>query len=188
MPRVNFVTSNVRLFRHYCIVAVRFSQVMIQRSCASSDLQRSAGVHHKHDLHFPAKNQAIHPCPIADQFAVAGLTPSPPAMVNLYPDPSVAQFPPEFKDASCLKASNSHLSCKVASFGTPLINLELHEAFHVIACVVYTLVFGWHLSPEARKLPGARLSGFWFFRYYTYCSFTVQHGLFCAEALIVALP
>mmetsp|Transcript_14494 Transcript_14494/g.46086 ORF Transcript_14494/g.46086 Transcript_14494/m.46086 type:complete len:229 (+) Transcript_14494:60-746(+) len=45
--------------------------------------------------------------------------------------------------------------------------------FHALTYALYCAAWGWHLSPAATKLPGH--SGFgWFFRYLTFCGFTLQ--------------
>ncbi|CAG9462348.1 unnamed protein product [Pedinophyceae sp. YPF-701] len=44
---------------------------------------------------------------------------------------------------------------------------------HLAGMMVFSYVWMWHLSERAQSLPGA--SGFgWFFRYMTFCSFTLQ--------------
>lgn len=50
---------------------------------------------------------------------------------------------------------------------------DLAFAFHAISFLIFMKVWGWHLSPQAQNHPGARGFG-WFFRYLTFCSFTLQ--------------
>jgi hypothetical protein len=46
-------------------------------------------------------------------------------------------------------------------------------AFHLLAFVLYLRVWLWHTTPAALLLPGATGFG-WFFRYLTFCSYTLQ--------------
>lgn len=45
--------------------------------------------------------------------------------------------------------------------------------FHAFALLFYVRTWMWHISPAAATLPGAQGFG-WFFRYLTFCSFTLQ--------------
>lgn len=45
--------------------------------------------------------------------------------------------------------------------------------FHAFALLCYVRTWMWHMSPAAAVLPGAQGFG-WFFRYLTFCSYTLQ--------------
>ena len=54
--------------------------------------------------------------------------------------------------------------------------------FHVLCTLVFTRVWLWHFTPEAAELPGSKGFG-WFFRYLTFCSYTLQMALFVISCL-----
>jgi hypothetical protein len=62
------------------------------------------------------------------------------------------------------------------SFETPSVKRprqELAFVVHAFALLCYVRVWLWHLTPDAKLLPGATGFG-WFFRYLTFYSFTLQ--------------
>ena len=59
--------------------------------------------------------------------------------------------------------------------------------FHVAALVLYSRVWLWHTTPAAMALPGATGFG-WFFRYLTFCSYTLQLVQFALCVLCRILP
>lgn len=54
--------------------------------------------------------------------------------------------------------------------------------YHAVCTLVFCRVWLWHLTPQAAALPGAQGFG-WFFRYLTFCSFTLQTILFFSSCL-----
>ncbi|KAK2077960.1 hypothetical protein QBZ16_003828 [Prototheca wickerhamii] len=54
--------------------------------------------------------------------------------------------------------------------------------FHVLCTLIFTRVWLWHFTPEAAELPGSKGFG-WFFRYLTFCSYTLQMALFVISCL-----
>lgn len=62
---------------------------------------------------------------------------------------------------------------------------DLAFAYHVAFLAIYAKVWVWHWTPAAAGLPGAQGFGF-FFRYLTFCSFTLQlvQLMFCVAARI----
>eukprot|EP00887_Chlorella_sp_A99_P007786 scaffold20.g7786.t1 len=61
--------------------------------------------------------------------------------------------------------------------------------FHLAALVFYVRTWAWHCTPAALGLPGAHGFG-WFFRYLTFCSYTLQlvQLFFCCAAHLVRNP
>eukprot|EP01025_Chloroclados_australasicus_P023985 TRINITY_DN2415_c0_g1_i3.p2 TRINITY_DN2415_c0_g1~~TRINITY_DN2415_c0_g1_i3.p2 ORF type:complete len:277 (-),score=15.66 TRINITY_DN2415_c0_g1_i3:1102-1932(-) len=50
---------------------------------------------------------------------------------------------------------------------------RLSRILHCSCCVIFMGVWLWHFTPQASSLPGANLFG-WFFRYLTFCTYTLQ--------------
>lgn len=55
--------------------------------------------------------------------------------------------------------------------------------FHVVVAWSFGRVWLWHFSEPASHLPGAEGFG-WFFRYLTFCSYTIQTALFASSACL----
>ena len=64
-------------------------------------------------------------------------------------------------------------------------NIEF--VFHVAALILYSRVWLWHTTPAALVLPGATGFG-WFFRYLTFCSYTLQLVQFFLSVICRILP
>ena len=55
----------------------------------------------------------------------------------------------------------------------PMTLQDIAFAYHIMFLAVFGKVWSWHWTPAAANLPGAHGFGF-FFRYLTFCSFTLQ--------------
>eukprot|EP00212_Chloropicon_laureae_P003198 CAMPEP_0197485978 /NCGR_PEP_ID=MMETSP1311-20131121/893_1 /TAXON_ID=464262 /ORGANISM="Genus nov. species nov., Strain RCC856" /LENGTH=315 /DNA_ID=CAMNT_0043028817 /DNA_START=73 /DNA_END=1020 /DNA_ORIENTATION=- len=75
-----------------------------------------------------------------------------------------------------------------ASFTEPASKTSmLQRVFHIVAFVQTFCVWFWHFTPAASYLPGASLFGF-FFRYLTFCTFTLQNAYFACAVASDATP
>lgn len=105
---------------------------------------------------------------------------------------SSSEFTPESTPA-CLRLDSSHRFTD-----TVIIIIDRYRGliphrqnvefiFHVAALVLYSRVWLWHTTPAAMALPGATGFG-WFFRYLTFCSYTLQLVQFALCVLCRVLP
>lgn len=76
-------------------------------------------------------------------------------------------------------SNNLHLDTHRA----PMTLQDVAFAYHVTFLALFGKIWSWHWTPAAANLPGAQGFGF-FFRYLTFCSFTLQviQLIFCVAA------